>query len=87
MCKESDLPCRRIAEGIGSLLKINGPLYIQTERNDPEGRVGAWEHCHTSGNKPDRRRMTLKLRKMWSRGYMTGCCLNLDDAYADSKEE
>jgi hypothetical protein len=29
MCKESDRPCRRIAEGIGSWLKINGPLYRQ----------------------------------------------------------
>jgi hypothetical protein len=58
MCKEPGLPCRRIAEGIGSMLNINGG-FIQTEIDDPEGRVGAWEHCQASENKPDCRRMSL----------------------------
>ena len=39
MCEEFDLPCRRISKGIGSLLIINGP-FKQTERYDPEERVG-----------------------------------------------
>ena len=73
MCKESDLPCRRITEGIRSLLKINGPLYRQ-KGMIWEGHIRAWKHCLTSGNK-------------WSRDYMAGCCLNLNDAYANSEEE